>query len=406
MTITPGEAAGRARWLALAAISLLGLLFSGCAPTTTVTRAPTATPAATYLPFPTPTPPPPNRTLEQAWSGVHIAKLPLYLPGSARFFFENAATPDGQWLVGEVAPSSQSATFMPYVALYNLFNHALRPIHTLQTAKSGVVGASADGDWLAWSESYGMSPGAWSLDVYNLRTGKFQRVVSGVSSETVYGWTSAPVVSHDTLIWSQMTPFKGNGPAEGYKHILVRMLPLDGGAITTLATSANAAALSWPWAGWFAQTDANGGGYFQFKNLATGQTESLNQSGNDLALSGESAVFNISSTQIYLAPDVTRAGGAQSVFLAPSGGEADEVSISPRLIAWFEQGDMLPQVFDRQQRAYVRLPLGYAVNTFAWTGGNLLVWLQASARPDANGTAITDTICVVDTQALPVAPPA
>ena len=70
-----------------------------------------------------------------------------------------------------------------------------------------------------------MSPGAWSLNVYNLRTGAFQRVVSGVSSETVYGWTSAPVLSHDTLIWSQMTPFKGNGPEEGYKHILVSRAP-------------------------------------------------------------------------------------------------------------------------------------------------------------------------------------
>ena len=105
MTITSGGVAGRARWLALVAISLLGPLISGCASTPTVTRAPTMTPAATYLPFPTPTPPPPNRTLEQAWGGVHIAKLPLYLPGSARFFFENAATPDALWLVGEVAPA-------------------------------------------------------------------------------------------------------------------------------------------------------------------------------------------------------------------------------------------------------------------------------------------------------------
>ncbi len=51
MNITIGEAADRSRGLALAlaAISLLGLLVGGCASTTNVTRAPTATPSATYL---------------------------------------------------------------------------------------------------------------------------------------------------------------------------------------------------------------------------------------------------------------------------------------------------------------------------------------------------------------------
>lgn len=399
-----------ASWLtgALALVSLLTLTLSACGAATVRTRAsiaPTAT--STPVPYPTSTPPPPTLTLQQAWGNIHVSNLPVAIPGGAQFFFENAATPDGQWLVGGVGLVNSSPAFTPYIALYNVATHALRRIHDLQSANSSVAGASLNGDWLAWSENCGMAPGPWSLNVYNLRTGVYQQIVSGVTSATASGWASPPVVSQGYVIWSQLPP---NTPSSGndvYKSVEVQLLQLSNGTVTTLATSANGAALAWPWAGWNVVTNSYGGGYIQFKNMESGQMTRFSQPVSYLAMAGSAAVLGFSPGQILLAPDVTQPDVTQRVYFAPSGAEADQATVSDRLIAWFAQSDSaIPQVYDQRLHAYVILPRGYAPATQAWTDGNLLVWDEATTPPSTTGATTIDTLCVVSVSALPTAPAA
>jgi hypothetical protein len=404
-------------------LALLITLLSACASNQHATSAvsATATSASTSRPYPTLTPAPPTRTFQQAWGNVPITRLATTLPNNEFFLFENAATPDDQWLVGEITSRAydSGAAFTPSVALYNIATRRIWRIHTLQSAKSGIAGATVDGDWLAWGENCDMSPGPWSLNIYNLRTGAFRRIVSGVNTTASWGWVSGPIASDGYLMWSQLPPENQSTP-NGYRNITLRLMNLSTDAISTLATATPSFGFSWPWAGWVVQTGSQGDGYVRFKNLVTGQIEPLktppefqSQAPSGLALDGATAVYSYAPRQIFTIPDITNPLVWQEVYDAPQLSESAEFpTLNDRLITWSSSDNApIPHIFDRKQQALVMLPSDTTEPSGAWTGGSLLVWQDpapaAQQTPDAQNHLIAPpTLCVVDTRTLAAAPPA
>src|SRR5258707_1771427 len=79
-------------------LGLTLLLLSGCADSTAHRALRTPPPPASVTPLPMP-----NQTpldLQHAWGRVTIRRLPSALVNNRVFVFDNAAAPDGQWLLG------------------------------------------------------------------------------------------------------------------------------------------------------------------------------------------------------------------------------------------------------------------------------------------------------------------
>ena len=333
---------------------------------------------------------------------------PPGLSNNLVFYFENAATPDGQWLVGMVAPRTllHNSTFIAYLAAYNVHTRQIVRVHDLAAANRGISLVATDGNWFIWQEITApdnVPDGV--IRAFNWRTGVYRQ------------YTQAQMVSvavdQGRAIWSQTTP-NVKSTAQ------VQLADLNAGTVSTLATNAWGAALAWPWAGWGIVTDTSGDGYLLFKNLITGQTtqtaqtvgQTLASMSGTLTLSGTTAVFTMYyGSEVDEIPDVSRSGVARTLFDNVKPGLGNPAT-NGRLVAWsLSAGATIPLVWDRQEHALVTLPTTSAQNYGAWTGGHLLVWLdpepdvQQHADESANLQPLA-TICVVNTDALPSTPPA
>lgn len=407
---------------ALAALALLTILLGGCASTPSAAQ-PGATQTLTWAAPPTATPsptPPPTRSFQQAWGNTSVTRLPTGLSSNQYIFqFANAATPDGQWLVGDVEPRSlsDSSGFTPYLAAYNVHTRQIARIHDLATTRSGVSMVATDGAWFVWQEltipsvgSIGVADGV--VRVANWKTGAYRQYTQAMLMSLV--------VETGKALWSQITPNEQSASAAAQTAI-VRLADLNAGTVTTLASNATGAALAWPWAGWGVQTDTIGGGYLQFKNLMTGQTtqsapvvgQTIQALAGTLALHGVTAVVaQYYSSEIDVIPDVSQSATPQMLFDNTKPG-LGPVSTSGRLAAWDGVGASIPLVWDSVQRALVTLPATTSspINE-AWTGGRLLVWYastETTAQQQADEAAGLQTLgalCVVDTATLPTTPTA
>jgi hypothetical protein len=403
---------------ALAALALLTALLGGCASAQNKAPAATHAPSAWNAP-PTATPsppPPPTRSFQQVWGAAPITRLATGVANNQEVFdFLNAATPDGQWLIGEVVPRAfvGSTSIIPYLAAYNVHTRQIMRVHALSAPQRGISLVATDGTWIVWQELYSGQMGATDgvIRILNWKTGDYREYPQAMMISLA--------VENGKAIWSQITPNEPNAAAADQTAI-VRLADLNAGTVTTLAQHATGAALAWPWAGWGVATDTSGGGYLQFKNLTTGQTsqtapvigQTIQALADSLTLHGVSAVFTMYyGSEVDEIPDVSRADIPQTIFdnVKPGLGGA---STNGRLIAWgMSAGGPIPQVFDSAERALVTLPTTSAQSYVAWTGANLLVWddpapAAQQQADEAAGLAPLSTLCVVDTSALPTTPPA
>lgn len=398
----------------------VSLLLTGCVATPSATRqatstasvTPTWTPAATYAPSP--------RTLSfsQAWGNVRITRLSGRLPGNLNFVFEYDATPDGQWIVGEVEPRdfAENTTFIPYLALYNVSTRQVMRVHSLLNPHSQIGTVATDGNWIVWQEaSHQPDFVDWVIEAVNWHTGVFKRLAQAPTDANgafYHGPQPQLAVDQGKALWSQTTgPIDPNDSSTS-KNEEVLLADLNAGTVTTLATSAFGAALSWPWAAWGVQTDAKGDGYVQFKNFETGQTARLNQTPDKLALNGTTAVYSLYANEIDVIPDVSRGTVGRTIFQVTTPSLQSPVA-SDRLVTWSQTaGPNIPLVWDRQQNTLVILPTTYTQNYVAWTGGHLLIWLDspetaAQQQQDGQNNLIPSLdMCIVDTRTLPTSPPA
>ncbi len=387
---------------------LVATMLAGCSAPFGTGTAPTRAPTATvWSPPPTATPIP-VVTAQQAWGEIQYRKVPTALPDGRVFVFENAATPDGQWLVGEAEPRNfiENTTRPEFLVLYNVRTLEVKTLRQLQHPQSQILlGASLDGDWLAWAEADDNPTFFdWTLSVYNLRTGQSREVARAVrqGGKPVPGPWVAPIVSAGRLIWGQAVGPVGSDTLD---NAVVRLEDLATGSVTTLATRAGAPQLEWPWAAWGQFGATNDEGYEVIRNLETGEEHRLDAKPASLAMAGTSMVYDDEKTA-YLVDDFTH-DPVQALAVARAIGLADYiqyVSLNDRLIGWIE--NEATRVYDRADRRLVDLPVtGHSSDS--WVGGRLLIWTQP--EPDdkqlydsQHNLTPTPTLNVLDTTTLPV----
>lgn len=399
------RAGGRPQWPPSAFSLLLALtLLAGCAsPSVPAHVTPTSAPtiAATDVPSLPPT------TLERAWGNVTIHVLPSALPDNRVFVFENAATPDGQWLVGANEPRDfiTNTTRLSYIVLYNVVNQQMRTIRALLHPHSQILSISLDDDWIAWSEADDQPNFFdWTLFVYNRQSGQTRQLAQAVqvNGQPVQGPAPLPVVNHGRVVWGQAM---GPVSPQALTNAVVRMEDLTTGQVTTLATRAGNPFLVWPWIAW-GQITTGSNGYVMLKNLETGRSMQLQAEPAGLWMSGTSLAYD-NTTSVYLIQDITQ-GTDHSQQLATAANEADHlqfVTLNDRLVAWSQY--TVTQVWDRAQRRLVILPVTNGESD-SWVDGRTLVWLQPESKAQQdqdsrNNLIPTPTYNVIDTTTLPAA---
>jgi hypothetical protein len=408
--------------VSLALTALVGCSTQTTRPQSSVQNISTATSGAT--PEATPTlpitfwHPAPTLTLAQAWGNVAVSQLPTGLPDGEIFAYANAATPDGQWLVGEVEPRDMlvNKTVFPKIVLYNVHTRQIRVIHTLLNPQSRIDGASTDGHWLVWTDVE--DPGTFynfNMFVYNLQTGAARLLAQAprVDGQPVAGPHSGPIVSNGRVIWSQPTaPVTPSDPSS-LESVVVRLEDLSSGATRTLATSAGDVVFSWPWVAWDQAISATNG-YVALQNLATGQRQQISGMPNAVRLNGASAIVERNNNQATIIADVSQSTTEQTVFATDPTKYTyfGSPTIGDRLLAWQESsGDPIPLVWDRVQHVTVILPAINATQaTFAWTSGSVLMWYvpepaTQQQADEAKGLSPLGTMCVINTASLPTTPP-
>lgn len=391
-------------------VILLAVMLTGCGSSTAVKKTPTPTP--TWPPIPTATPGP--LTLQQAWGNVPVFQLPTDMGNNQDFVVENAATPDGQWLVGVVSPRDflTNTIRLSYLALYNVRTKAIQRVRALLHPQSQVLGVSIDDHWIAWSEADDQPNFSdWTAFIYNRDTGQVRELAQAfhVNGQATAGPNTPPVVSNNHVIWSEALAPIQQGNDASLQNAVVRIEDLTTGQVTTLATKAGESNLAWPWACW-GQITTGGGGYVVFKNLVTGLQEQMQSQPATIALSGNSVAYDDTSSA-YLIDDLSKGvNTVQTVATAAVGqGEHIEfVSLNNRLVGWSQQSTQ-PPVWDRVQKRLVILPVMNGESD-SWVGGRLLMWLEPepaaqAAQDEQKGLDPTPTINVVDTSTLPTTPP-
>ena len=395
-------------WSLLAALVLLPI-FVGCAPSGTRSTAKN-TPSSTDIVAPYQMP---ALSIQAAWGNVMTRTQPTVLPDNHLFVFDNAVTPDGKWLVGVVQPRDfiSNTTRPSFMSLYNVDTGEIKTLQQLLHPQSQVLGASADDNWIVWSEAPDQPNFAdWTLWAYNLQSGQVVQVARAAqdNGQPVHGPYPLPMVEQGQLLWSQaIGPISQND----LTNAVVRLDDLATGTTMTLATRAGSSILAWPWAAWD-QSVPGGDGYVALKNLVTGQPTKLEQQPKFVTLYGTSMVY-ADAASVYLLEDFTKSTtGEQTVFSsANNSGETTDhpqyPSLNSRIVGWTSY--VTTQVFDRAEKRLVTLPSpnGPAVT---WVVGRLLVWLtpEPKAQQDQDsqaGLTPATTIHVIDTSTLP-APPA
>ncbi len=350
------------------------LLLAGCARATTQ-PAPTG-PAPTFGPFPTPTPTPAPVTLQSAWGQVTIHHLPSALSNNRVFVFDNAATPDGQWLIGADEPRDflTNTTRPSFAVLYNVNTQQMLTMHQLRSPQSQILVASADAQWVVWTEADDQPNFFdWTLFAYNQQTRQVRQLAQAVkvNGQAVPGQYPSVVINHGVAVWNQAI-----GPVSPttLNNAVVRSEDLATGVVTTLATRAGAPlSFSWPWAVW-GQVTTGSGGYMQLKNLTTNQELQITIQGSSITLAGTSVAYtDLNLHTLYLLDDITRDTTNAQVLLQTA--DVDDhiqfICMNDRLIGWTQ--DTTVQVWDRMEQRLVTLPISHGISA-SWVGGRTLVW--------------------------------
>ncbi len=414
--------------LRVVALSLLVVLaLVGCASTTAHQQPSGRQTFTTPTPIqPTPTQsitynnPAPTLTLAQAWGNVSIAQVPSLLPNGEIFQGGNNATPDGQWLIGEVEPRGElnNQSIYPQTALYNIHTLQLRVIRTLRSPQSRIDNISTDGRWLAWTDA--VDPGSdydWVMYLCDLQTGAIRTLATAahINGQAAVGPHAGPYISDGYAIWTEATAPVQQGNLNSLKNVLVQEESLFTGAITTLATSAFVQSFSWPWVAWGQYTSV-GSGAVDLQNLVTQQHQQLNGEPAAFTLDGAAAALEDSDDfQVQIVSNIAQSVVPQTVFATdPTGNpELGYLSINDRLVAWeVNASDPTPVVWDRTQHVTVTLPTMNSPATFgAYVSGNALIWTYPALSPaqeqagEQQGLTPLSIYCIIDTSQLPTKAP-
>lgn len=410
-------------WSLISLLLIVLLALAGCA-SSTVRRpraTPTVTPAATPAPTITQVNPAPL-TLAQAWGHPTIHTLPLALPDNRVFVFDNAVTPDDQWLVGADEPRdflTNTGHRPSYLSLYNIQSGQLVHLRALLHPASQVLAASADAHWVVWSEAADQPNFFdWTLFACDRQSGQVRQLAQAVTAngQAVPGPYPMPVVSAGRAIWGEAIGSMEFGPLT---NAVVRLEDLASGQVTTPATGAGNPDLAWPWALWD-QFDLSSGhansttgqnpGYVVIKNLSSGQAERLADQPATIVIDGTSVAWNdisstpqSSSSDVSLINDITQGTNAYTQLVFGSD-TFQYVTLNERIVAWTAFSET--EVYDRVERRLVTLPVTRGISA-PWAGEHTLLWgdpeSQSQQDYDTRHNLIpAGTLNIIDTSTLPV----
>jgi len=354
----------------------------------------------------------PPLSLAQAWGHPTVRTLPTAMDADRThvFTFDNAATPDNQWLIGAIEPRDfiNNTTELSHAVLYNVTTRRIVTMHALMHPQSQILAASADDTWVVWSEADDQPNFFdWTLFAYNRHTGQVRQLTQAARAggQPVAGPAPYPVVSAGYVIWGQAIGSVGPSTLD---NAVVRMEDLATGQVRTLATRAGIPDLSWPWALWgqFSSTAGSSGtGAIVITNLSTGQTEQLAQQPASISMADTSLAWD-DTTSVYLLDDFTKGTNTstQLAYASNPGDHLQFVTLNDRIVAW--TSDSETQVYDRAEHRLVTLPVSSGRGV-TWVGGHILLWMnpepQSQQDYDTSHQLIpTPTLNIIDTSALPV----
>jgi hypothetical protein len=412
--VKTGAASARG-WLNQPCSVLLFLLFLAACdgstapqPSASATPLPSAAPTSPARLTPTPTADIGPVDLKTAWGAAPIHRLPSDMGQQQVFVFENAATPDGHWLVGALEPRNflHNTTRLSSLVLYNITSRQVQTLRPLLTPQSQIITVSVDEHWIVWSEAPDQPNFFdWTLFAYNRQSRQVKRLAQAVkvNGQAVPGPAPMPSVAHGMVLWGQ--PLGPVSPTT-LENAVVKLENLATDSVTTLATRAgNPTGMSWPWVMW-GQVTTGANGYIVLRNLSTRQEVQIQSQPGSVSIAGASMAYTDLKT-IYLLDDFTQSTTNYHVILSVS--EPDHlqfITLNNRLIAWTQ--DTTTQVWDRTEHRLVTLPISNGKSD-SWVGGHTLVWLDPESKAqqdqDTRDNLIpTPTFNVMDTNTLPILP--
>jgi hypothetical protein len=354
------------------------------------------------MPTPPGSPLPAAVPAAEAWGAIAPRHLDDLLPAGRHFVFDNAGTPDGEWLIGTVQPDGfPTDTSQPsYAVLYGVTTGEVRRMAELASHASQILWAGADERWVVWSEAPDQPNFYdWVVRAYDRRTRTVRELARAatVGGQAVQGPEADPSVSYGLAVWGQAT---GAGVAPGQlAQAAVRQADLATGAVSTLATSALSPSISLPWVSWFVST-GNGTGYVRASNRETGQTVRVDQVPPTFVLDGASAAYNDpQSLSVWLIDDLASGAAREIARGADATDHLEWITLNPRIVAWSQSA--ATQVYDRAEQRLVSLPLATG-RSAVYVCGPLIVWAEQDPAVPPQGWP--DRPVVLDSSTLPVRP--
>ena len=349
--------------------------------------------------------------LATAWDSPPIRRLPTEIDAGHRFIFGDAVTEDGAWLVGSIEPRLIFAATneTPVIALYNIDSRAIVRLHATRTPRSQLLGASADGDWVVWSEATDVLRNAdWTMYAYNMTTKQLMQLAQAerLNGSPIAGVLPLPAMDHSMVVWSQMMLSPSGKPQP-----TVRALDLTVGAAATALGTGVDPAISWPWVAWRDESGRDAvrpdapveSDTLNVLNMQTREILRVHGSAQSLALDGRTLTI-CQPLSLAIVGDLAKGlSTAATILRVEAPNHLQDVTVSARLIGWSQIGPA--EVWDRLLRVFVRLPIRNGQSA-TWTHGNMLVWLDPEP-PDAQRQDVeenlypTPDINVIDVATLP-----
>ncbi len=346
-------------------------------------------------------------TAAQAWGTLATVRLPGSVGSDRHLVLENAATPDGRYLICVDQPNAFVASVptyrdLSYAVLDEVATGSLRRMAALARPQSQMLSVASDGTWVVWTEADDApSFFDWRLRAYNLATGQVKEIARAATTQggqPVQGPLSFVSVSHGLAVWGQTV--SPGVDAGGMAAAVVREADLANGQISTLATSAGMPVLSWPWLAW--GVSEGSGGFERVTNLETGFVRQLAITPPQFVLDGATAVYNDpQSLSMWLIDDL--AANAPAVEIARGANLADHLewpALNERIIGWTQS--LSPIVYDRAEARLVLLPTPNDWSEVS-VSGPLLTWEEWDP-----GSSLyrgwPDWLVVVNTNSLAVEP--
>ncbi|HKP53725.1 MAG TPA: hypothetical protein VJ183_13870 [Chloroflexia bacterium] len=370
-----------------------------------------------FQPTPVSTVPVPTESLsdiETAWDNqFQVNRVPLY-SSITSYLQANTTTPDGKFLICAEYPrdihengGSQPVTLV----MIDLLTHQTIKIHSGPRNDIRAYGASADENWIVWTEAP-QEPGFfsdWVIYAYNRSDHSIKEVAKAPrnkldSSLPVLGPDGTAYVDNGIVVWAEASPDR-----ERSARAVVKSMDLATGQVEVLTENGLIPRISWPHVAWAesqdepsTQIEGANKGLIVVLDLRTSATKKL--TGPDTPkyfdMYNEALVWVTAQGKEIILTNINDETQQRTIARAGTDNTFERPSLNDRLVAWLSY-DRKPRIWDRVQERV--LTLGSKAESSHFVTKNALVWIASTSEqlPDASGTDTTRTINILDVNQLP-----